>query len=119
MSWALGLVTGLTHLLPSLPLFFWRPTRGLAFWVLMGFGLFSYLNYPYLLGQIAPFHDTRANHLRVLYLATQWLSQGYGLGWNPYLGGGQPWAVLNNFFLFSPSLVYGLTLHGFGLERLL
>lgn len=54
------------------------------------------------------FHDTLWNHHAFYAILAQWLENGYAVGWNPFLNGGEPLYVFSNFFLWAEFIAMAL-----------
>jgi hypothetical protein len=82
-----------------LPLISWRRSRSLG-WFLAGLYLiFVSTQREFLFsGNLFVGHDSEDNLFGLFALIGQWLSAGAALGWNPYLGAGQPLEILNNLY---------------------
>ncbi|MDT8446067.1 MAG: hypothetical protein RRB13_04130 [bacterium] len=53
------------------------------------------------------YHDTENNLEALVTVVNQWVSWGRSLGWIPYIGGGQPFALYNNLIYFPEALIFG------------
>lgn len=47
------------------------------------------------------FHDTLWCHQAFYTIIDHWLRHGFSIGWNPFLNGGEPLYIYNNFFLWA------------------
>lgn len=62
---------------------------------------FFVLNYRFIWGQIVVFHDTLFTYEFFMRIFKQWLDKGISIGWNPYMGGGEPLYLYSNYFLWA------------------
>ena len=85
-----------------MPVFAWQPTRSLSLILICLYVAFLVMHWPFVTGASGVVHDTENGYLNPFILYKQWLDAGIKLGWNPYLGGGQPLELLNNF-IFLPT----------------
>ena len=78
------------------PLLAWRQTRRVSFFVFLGFVGFMAIVEPFVFCRSGPTVDSLWSYQAWATLIRQWVNEGILPGWNPYIGGGQPFALYNN-----------------------
>lgn len=106
MQYKVGIALVIIVFTALLPILFWEKTRRTASFVGISYLLFIYLYQDFVLGKIAASHDTYWGYTYFYSLARQWVVSGVAFGWNPYIGGGQPLALLSNYLLHSPVFIF-------------
>lgn len=89
-----------------LPVLAWKKSRSMCLPVIGLYGVFIYLYLDFILGKVTVYHDTYWNIAVNFSLIRQWVLGGVSLGWNPYLGGGQPLSLFSNYFLYAPVFIF-------------
>ena len=90
--------TALALILAWLPGLLLKRSRALSLVLLILYILFIWHLHGVLFNEHLPIaHDSQDNLFGLFLLIHQWLSQSVAFGWNPYIGAGQPLALLNNF----------------------
>jgi hypothetical protein len=82
-----------------LPVLAWRKTRRTAPIVAVLYVLFAYIYRDFVFAKVTASHDTYWALTYWYSLIRQWVTEGVSLGWNPYLGGGQPLYLFSNYIL--------------------
>jgi len=103
-------------LIATLPLYAWPLTRRLALPATLLFILFLVVHLDFVLGITGVYHDTFWSTEVMATVMRQWLESNTDLGWNPYLGGGQPIEIFNNLFNIFPPVFFFYLFKLFGLE---
>ncbi|CAI2716997.1 conserved membrane protein of unknown function [Nitrospina watsonii] len=97
---------GFLVLLTLGPVFAWPQTRKLTPLVLFSYILFLAIQWDFVAGPVMAFHDTAWNLEGWYTLIQQWVYAGEPLGWNPYLGAGQPFSIYNNVLITIPAVAF-------------
>lgn len=97
---------GLILLMVLAPVFAWPETRKLTLPVLGFYVLFLFLHGDFVFGNTGTDHDTFWNWQGWSIIIQQWLQSDASLGWNPYWGAGQPFALYNNIFCYLPTIAF-------------
>lgn len=97
------------------PVFAWPQTRRLTPFVLLSDFLFLGIKWDFVAGSVMPYHDTAWNLEGWSILVQQWIHSGLPLGWNPYIGAGQPMALYNNPLSSIPSVAFSGLFKALGL----
>lgn len=79
----------------------------LSVYVLMILGyLLIYRNFVF--GRQFCFHDTFWTYHVFYSVIDQWLKNGFSIGWNPFMNGGEPLYIYSNFFLWAEFILFSL-----------
>lgn len=86
----------------------------LSLYVLMILGyLWIYRNFVF--GRQFCFHDTFWTYQVFYSVIEQWLKNGFSIGWNPFMNGGEPLYIYSNFFLWAEFILFSLINRAFSL----
>ena len=110
------LAAGVILLMVLAPVFAWPETRKLTLPVLGFYALFLWLNSEFVFGELGTGHDTFTNWYSWSVIIRQWIQSDVELGWNPYWGAGQPFALYNNIFRYLPTAAFSRFFNLLGLE---
>ncbi len=79
----------------------------MSVYVLMILGYLSiYRNFVF--GGQFCFHDTFWTYHVFYSVIDQWLKNGFSIGWNPFMNGGEPLYIYSNFFLWAEFILFSL-----------
>lgn len=79
----------------------------LSIYVLMILGyLLIYRDFVF--GRQFSFHDTFWTYHVFYSVIDQWLRNGFSIGWNPFMNGGEPLYIYSNFFLWAEFILFSL-----------
>jgi hypothetical protein len=78
-------------------------------------GLFVVMNQTFFTASTFAFHDTMADHHIYYAILNEWLRNGYAVGWNPFMNGGEPLYLYSNFFLWAEFVTFSMLNSIFGL----
>lgn len=97
------------------PILAWPQTRRLAPFVLLLYVLFLGVHWDIVAGDRMTYHDTAWNLEGWSAIIQQWVYSGESLGWNPYIGAGQPFSIYHNAFSSLPSVFFAWLFKTIGL----
>lgn len=69
-------------------------------------GLYVFLYRKFVFGKEYVFHDSMWDHHAFYAILKQWIENGYSIGWNPFLNGGEPLYIYSNFFLWAELIAF-------------
>ncbi|MGP0565561.1 MULTISPECIES: YfhO family protein [unclassified Nitrospina] len=97
------------------PVLAWPQTRRLTPIVLSFYILFLWLHWDIVAGNRMTYHDTAWNLEGWSAIIQQWVYSGEPLGWNPFIGAGQPFALYHNVLSSLPSVFFAWLFKSLGL----
>jgi len=93
----LGVMLGVS----LLPIYLFRKSWSETAVVALIMGCFLFINRDFIWGSIGAYHDTGGREWLTL-ITKEWIENGIPLGWNPYMGAGEPIYLYTNNFLRAP-----------------
>ena len=95
----------LAIILSVAPAYCWRKTRSLALPIIGLLFLHSLFFRTFINGEVSLCHDSYTA-TKLMSLLQQWRVEGFDLGWNPFLGAGQPLFLFSNFLHYLASELF-------------
>lgn len=59
------------------------------------------IHYKFIFGQQFSYHDTAWTYQVFFSIINQWIENGFQIGWNPFMNGGEPLYLYSNYFLWA------------------
>jgi hypothetical protein len=59
------------------------------------------VHHKFVFGTQYPFHDTAWTYHVLYSVIYQWIDNGFSIGWNPFMNGGEPLFIFSNYFLWA------------------